>query len=194
MFGGSGAGGSATTNALPDDELDALIEQASRFFDLECGVEPGYFEAAGGTVSTKTIYGDGTNYLTLPPYVPGSLSPVITLPEGYTAPNFIEQNGYLVLTTSSGVLPPFQHFHNCLWSGWSSGVAVAVSARWGFASTPADVKMAVIELVINLKRETDPAELKLTNLEGQPLREPIPPRVKAIARRWRGKVAGPAFV
>src|ERR1041385_6647191 len=46
MAGRSGAGGTATTNALPEDELTALIEQASRFFDLECGVEPGYFEPA----------------------------------------------------------------------------------------------------------------------------------------------------
>ena len=193
MFGGSGPGGSATTTALPDDELDALIEQASRFFDLECNVEPGYFEPAGDTATAKTIYGNGTNYLRLPPYVPGSLNTSITLPEGYTVPSFIEQNGFLVLTTSSGVLPPFQHFHNCSWSGWYSGVAVTVSARWGFVATPADVKMAVIELVINLERETDPAGLRLKDLEGQPLREKIPPRVLEVAKRYRVN-SGAVFV
>lgn len=193
MAGRSGAGGTATTNALPEDELTALIEQASRFFDLECGVEPGYFDPAEDTATSKTIYGNGTNYLRLPPYVPGSLNTPISMPDGYTVPSFTEQNGFLVITTSSGVLPPFQHFHNCLWSGWPSGVAVTVSARWGFAATPADVKMAVIELVINLKRETDPADLKLTDLEGQPLREKIPPRVFEIATKYRVS-SGVAFV
>ncbi len=188
MFGGSGAGGSATTSKFPDDELDALIEQASRFFDLECGVEPGYFDAAEDTATSKTVYGNGTNYLSLPPYVPGSLNTAITLPEGYTVPTFTEQNDgqvfYLILNRD-GVLPLFSQFHNCLWSGWSSGVAVTISARWGFEATPAPVKMAVIEMVINLKRETDPAELKLTNLEGQPLREKIPPRVLEVAKKYR---------
>lgn len=193
MSGRSGAGGTATTNALPEDELTALIEQASRFFDLECNVEPGYFEPAGDTATSKTVYGNGTNYLRLPPYVPGSLNTSITLPDGYTVPSFTEQNGFLVITTSSGVLPPFQHFHNCLWSGWPSGVGVTVSARWGFVATPADVKMAVIELVINLERETDPAGLRLKDLEGQPLREKMPPRALEVAKKYRLS-AGVAFV
>jgi hypothetical protein len=192
-FGGSGSGGSATTTALSDDELDALIEQASRFFDLECGVEPGYFEAAGDTATSKIIYGNGTNYLWLPPYVTGSLNTAITLPEGYTVPDFVEQNGFLVLTTSTGVLPPLQHFYRSVWSGWPSGVAVTVSARWGFATTPADVKMAVIELIINLWRETDPATLRLKDLEGQPLRERFPPRSLEVARKYRMK-SGAVFV
>ena len=192
-FGGSGSGGSATTAALPDEELDALIEQASRFFDLECGVEPGYFEAAGDTATSKTIYGNGTNYLRLPPYVAGSLNTAITLPEGYTAPSFIEQNGFLVLTTSTGVLPPFHYLHNCCWAGWVAGVAVTVSARWGFEATPADVKMAVIELVINLWRETDPATLRLIDLERQPLRERVPPRSLEVAKKYRMR-SGAVFV
>jgi hypothetical protein len=72
-------------------------------------------------------------------------------------------------------------------------VPITVSAIWGWRETPADVKAAVIEWVLNLWRETDPASVKLVGLEGQPLREAIPPRVKAVARKWRAKVAGPAF-
>lgn len=193
MFGGSGSGGSATVTALTPAELEALIEQASRVLDLECGVPERFFNPVEIPIATsKTIYGDGTNYLRLPPFVPGSLSTTITMPEGYTAPTFTELNGYLVLN-SSGVLPPFSQFHNCSWRGWQSGVSVTVSAIWGFRETPADVKMAVIELVINLHRETDPATVKLTNLEGQPLREKIPPRVLEVAKKYRFK-SGVAFV
>ena len=193
MFGGSGSGGSATKNALSDSELQDLIEQASRMFDLECGVPEGYFNPAPIPIATEqTFYGDGTNYLSLPPYVPGTLNTAITLPEGYTAPAFVERNGFLILR-SGGVLPPFQRFDNCSWPGWYSGVSVTVSAVWGYRATPADVKLAVIELVINLERETDPAGLRLKDLEGQPLREKMPPRVMEIAKKYRFK-SGPVFV
>jgi hypothetical protein len=193
--GGAGSGGSATVTALTPAELDALIEQASRMFDLECGVPEGYFNPAPIPVATtRTFYSDGTNYLHLPPYVAGSLDTALTLPEGYTVPTFAEQDGYLVLTSSNGMLAPFSNFYNySSWPGWWIGVPITVSAIWGWRETPKDVSAMIIEWVLNLWRETDPATLKLISLEGQPLREPIPPRVKAVARKWRAKVAGPAF-
>lgn len=183
--GGSGSGGSATTNALPNAELEALIEQASRMFDLVCGVEPGYFNPSPIPIATtKTVYGSGLNYLQLDPYVPGSLT--LTYPEGYTLPTYDERDGYLIFT-SGDFGPPFIDS-----IGWHQGIAITASAIWGFRETPADVKLAVIELTINLWRETDPAQVKLINIEGQPLREVLPPRVKEIARRYRAK--GVAFV
>jgi len=193
--GGAGAGGSATTNSLTPAELEALIEQASRMFDLECGVPERYFNPVEIPIATtKTIYGDGGNYLQVPPYLPGTLS--ISVPSDFTMPTYVEQNGYLVLTTEGGLVPPFHvsSFARYAWPGWWSGVAITVSAVWGWRETPQDVKAAVIEWVLNLWRESDPATVKLVNLEGQPLRESIPPRVNLVARKWRGKVGGPAFV
>lgn len=195
MFGGSGSGGSGTTTALPDAELDALIEQGSRMFDLVCGVTPAYFEAASGSppaASDQTIYGQGTSYLKLPPYVPGSLNTTITVPTGYTAPTFIEKDGYLIITDSNGLTPNGPWRYPLYTVGWWEGVPVTVSAIWGFEAVPADVKLAVIELIINLVRETDPPTVKLTDIEGQPLREKLPPRVAEIAKRYRPKI-GAAF-
>jgi len=193
MFGGSGSGGSATTTALPQAELEALIEQASRMFDLVCGVSPGYFNAAPIPIATsRTIYGEGTSYLRLPPYVPGSLNTTLTVPTNYTAPSFIEKDGFLVLVDSNGIAPQGIWRYPPYITGWWEGVGITVSAIWGFLETPADIRMAIIELVINLKRETDPAELKLTDIEGQPLREKLPPRVAEVARRYRPQV-GAAF-
>lgn len=254
MFGGSGSGGTGTTTALPEAELEALIEQASRYFDLYCGVASEYFEPAyspawesnhvyivgdivrpttgnshvyrvttagtsgsteptwptssGATVvngtatfteygadvvaTSQTIYGQGSSYLKLPPYVPGSLNTTLTVPTNYTAPTFIEKDGYLIITDSNGLTPFGQWRYPPYTVGWWEGVAITVSAIWGYEETPADVKLAVIELVINLVRETDPQTLKLTNLEGQALREKMPPRVAEIARRYRPKV-GAAF-
>lgn len=184
------AGTGITASSSPpatDSLLTDLIESASRFFDLEAGVKPGYFEPAGLTATARTFYGDGSNYIKLDPYVEGSLSSTITMPEGYTVPSYAERNGHLVITTSDGLHPPFRGFYNSTWSGWPTGVGVTVTARWGYAATPADVRQAVIELVINLLRETDPAALKLVNIDGWPVREKCPPRVLEIAKKYRSK-------
>lgn len=192
MFGGAGSGGSGTPAALPEPELEALIEQASRYLDLVCGVPARYFNPSAYPFATsQTFYGDGTNYLRLPPYVAGTLNTTLTLPDGYTAPTFTERDGFLVVN-SSGVLPPFRYFNHAWWQGWYSGVAVIVSAIWGFQDADAAIKMATIELVINLVRETDPANVKLINIEGHTLREKMPPRVEAIAKKYRFKT-GVAF-
>ena len=175
--------------ALSDPDLEALIEEASRFFDLVCGVEPGYFEpaAAEAAATTRTFYGDGTNYLKADPYLPGTLVGTLTVPSGYSAPDFVESDGYLVFTNSDHVLPRTSSRFSSF--GWWQGVPITLTAIWGFTATPADVQAAIKELVINLWRETDPAQIKLINIEGQPLREKLPPRVEDIARRYRMKHA-----
>lgn len=150
-----------------------------------------FTENGADVVATnQTIYGDGTNYLRLPPYVPGTLGAAVTVPDGYTAPDFVARGDYLVMSDSTGVLStsPFLSV-----SGWWQGVAVTVSAKWGYSETPPDVQTAVIELVINLWRETDPASIKLVNIEGIAIREKLPPRVWEIARRYRVQT-GVAFV
>lgn len=181
----------STGSAPPatDELLDQLIERASRFFDLECGVIPGYFDSANAAVSNKTFYGDGSNFMRLDPYVPGSLNTTVTVPAGYSVPTFIESGSppdqYLILS-SDGVM--LGRVSPLIYGGWYLGVPIIISARWGFEETPADVKLAVIELVINLLRETDPASLKLISIDNQPLREVMPPRVKQIARKYRSKM------
>lgn len=178
---------SATANSLPTAELEALIEQASRMFDRSCGLTDGWFNPVAIPIATeKTIYGDGTHYLRLPPYVPGSLNTTLTVPESYTAPTFTERNGYLIIN-SSGFLPPFAR--DSVSSVWYAGTPITVSAIWGYLETPADVKAAVIELVLNLWRETDPAQVKLINIDNQPLREKLPPRVEMAAKKYRWREA-----
>jgi hypothetical protein len=160
-----------------------IIERASRIFDLVCGVAPEYFEpvASGAVATSRTFYGNAGNYLKLPPYVPGSIT-TVSFPTGYTALTYIERDGYLIRATdgllASQYVTPI---------GWYEGVPIIVTAIWGHEETPADVKHAVIELAINLIRETDPAEVKLVGVEGQPLREKLPPRVYEIARQYRAR-------
>lgn len=150
-----------------------------------------FTENGADVVATaRTFYGNGLNMLKLDPYVPGSLNTTLTYPTGYTALDFIERDGYLIQTSTDGIAWPFLNYS----SGWYGGAPITVSAIWGYESTPADVKAAVIELAINLWREVDPVSAKLVNLDGMILREILPPRVKEIARRYRFKCVEAAFV
>lgn len=172
--------------------LTKLIERASRYFDLVCGVTPGFFESAGSTATARTFYGDGTNFLRLDSYINGSLNAAVSVPDGYEAPTFIERNGFLVLSSNGSLshrIAPYPSFSVNGYGGWWSGVPITVTAKWGYEATPADVKMAVIELVINLLRETDPAAVKLVGTEGQVIREKMPPRSLAVAKRYQQRLA-----
>lgn len=184
-FRGAGSMGptaQATVSALPDAQVTELITRASRFFDLLCGVDPEYFEEASVTPSNRTFYGNGSRFLKLDKYVAGSLNTTLLFPDGYTSPHFVERDGYLVVTNENGTISDWR---NGCYGGWFKGVPITISARWGLSATPEDVKLAVIELTINLWRELDPANIKLVTLEGQPLREKYPPRVWEIARRYK---------
>ncbi len=149
--------------------------------------------------TARTFYGDGTHHLKLDPYVPGSLNATITVPEGYTAPDFIEKDGYLVQASSDGfllnsnVIASFTN-RGTITSRWWEGLPIIITAKWGYATTPADVKLAVIEWIINVWRETDPSSQKLVNLDGMALRESIPPRVREVIKRYRVKAAEAVFV
>lgn len=145
--------------------------------------------------TARTFYGDGTNFLRLDPYVPGSLNTTLALPDGYTAPSFIQKDGFLVRTSTDGILSTRPRFFNNYGYGqWPIGVPIIATAKWGYATTPADVKLAIIEWVINVWRETDPTSLKLVNIDGMPLRESVPPRVKEVIKLYRLKTARAVFV
>lgn len=166
--------------------------------------EPTWPTVSGGTVANgtvvftehgadvvataRTFYPEGLNYLKLDPYVSGTLSAIVTVPDGYESPYFVERNGFLIRTGSDHVLPvkPFD------WV-WNAGVPITVTAKWGFAETPADVRQATIELTINLWREVDPATAKLVGVEGIIQRESLPPRVREIAKHRRLSEAKAVF-
>lgn len=145
-----------------------------------------FTENGADVVATeRTFYGDGTNILKLDPYVPGSLSTTIAVPADYTTPDFIIQNGHLLRSSDTGIPNPAGSYNY----GWMARIPVTVTAKWGYESTPADVKAAVIEMAINLWREVDPATAKLSGMDGSIRREAIPPRVKEIAKFYRVKCA-----
>ena len=174
--------------AWTNDVLNKLIERASRLFDMECGVDPGFFEAAGNTPAARVFYGSGTNFLQLPPYVAGSLNSTLSYPESYSALEFAErgnsERGAFLVRTEGGILNPGPI------GGWYEGVPITVTAIWGFAAPPADVKHAIIKLVIHICRTIDPTMLKLLVLDGQPLfQDRMPKDVTELAKKYRYREA-----
>ena len=94
-----------TVEVLSETMLESLIGRASRMIDLACGVAPEYFEAVtdDAVASAQTIYGTEGQFLKLPPYVAGSIASV-SFPSSYTELTYIERDGYLVRTTTDGLL------------------------------------------------------------------------------------------
>lgn len=170
--------------------FEPMIERASRIFDILCYVPAGHFLDKSLNAENRVIYGSGSVYLLLPDHYEPVVS--VTMPSGYTVPHYIELDGHLKTTDADGVI-----FHS-LHSGktvWADGVPITVSAKWGYASVPADVKEAVVELTVAMFRSKDQAFLKAVNLEtNQVLVNAIPERTKLVAGFYNSRKEIPAFV
>lgn len=197
------------------DEL--LLPAASRLIDRACEVADGFFEIAGQNASERTYYGDGSDYLLLPPFVGASVS-AVALPAGYEAleaGDYFEatdaRNFYLVrqygttrlpLTDAqawfaAGLLPPwpvgpFDLVTNGFRSyargaGWPKGVAVTVTAQWGWAAVPPEVVAATVEIALHLWRNSDPVWMRQANVPITP--QALPATAQMVADKYRERRA-----
>ncbi len=171
--------------------LEDLLPRASRIFDKLCGVSPNWFQPSDGSATVKTLYGNSSQLLALPPYFGDD--PTIILPDGYFVPKFIAKGGYLMTTDSNGVLQTGSRTAYPI--VWPSAVPIKVTAKWGFEKTPDDVVEAVAELCIAIWRSKDTAFLKAINLESMSvIAEAVPKRVIMIANSYRSDALYPAFI
>lgn len=145
----------------------------------------------------QIVYGDGTQFLRLPPYIPGSIVvDGVVMPSGYTVPDYAEKDGFLLVKgTTDGVLLSPGYYPDgwgdyFISGGWGSGVPITVTAKWGYDGVPADIKQVVIELAIKLWRLLDPAVAQTSDIPVAPV-EPSP-LSQAIIDRYRVRKA--AFV
>lgn len=141
-----------------------IITAASRYFDRLCEVEEDFFKQAEEEASEKVIVGNGLNLLQLPPFV-GVLGDVIVNEQIIDSSYFISKgtvpNQYLQVLqwerdffgyeTSS-----FNNFRRIPF--WSENYFYTISARWGWAEIPYDVKAAVAEIAISLSSGLDVAK------------------------------------
>jgi hypothetical protein len=150
--------------ASDEPVLQALATRASRLFDRLAEVADDHFAArTPGAATARVFYGDGTDYLRLDPRDPSD--PVaaadVSMPAGYTVPSFYESGDYLVRAYGAGALygAGAVHHHGGTGEGWPDGVPVTVTAKWGYASVPADVTHAAARLAVHLWRTSDPARM-----------------------------------
>lgn len=150
-------GENAITGYLPqvtDDEAKAkvseIISRVSRRIDAyvtDATVED-YFAPAAQDASTKKIRGEGVSYLSLPEFVPGTVS-AVTAPAGFTVPDFEEEGQTLVIRDSYGARTRSR--------AWLEDVPYTVTARWGLAAVPAPIIEAALQLVVRTYRAGDEA-------------------------------------
>jgi hypothetical protein len=127
-----------------------VIARCSRRIDnyVTGGRETDYF-APAPPPSAKTVAGCGLSFLKLPAHLAGSVS-AVSVPDGYTVPDFIERNGKLYRVNDSTEKRISR-------SGvWLDGLPYSVTARWGkYLETPEPIVEACLHLVVRTFRSRD---------------------------------------
>lgn len=186
-----------TADEQHDELLSKVLTRAEAFVNAYIGTRSSLTAAAS---STRTVYGNGLQTLLLPPHVDGSVTLVETL-SGYTVPDYIEQDGALVLTDSTGViLSPYRYGLVYSYGSslvWAPGVPYTVTADFGWSATDlAVLAEATLQTAVQFWRYKDTGGSETIGAEGAitTVRAGWTPLVKHalddIARRVRGSSGG----
>lgn len=184
---------SAELAALDDDQQDPLLVACSRMIDRLCEVPADFFQVAGAAAA-RTFYGDGTAFLRVDAYDPGT-APTVVMETGYDEPTWIEQGepGAQFLVVNSQVKEQDVSQYggaDSRYVGWHNRVSVAVTAKWGYPSAvPDEVRQATLDLAIHTWRKADPARLALEGGTPAILNREIPPVVQMITDELRGRLS-----
>lgn len=178
---------------LQTTEHDGAIRAALAAAEAIVNLELGYSFAAAAP-GTAVLYGDGTDYLKLPAtYVEGSVT-AVTAPSGYTVPDYVEQEGYLVVSRD-GVLGAYPYrglsYPYGYGYGWQRGIAYTVAGNFG-NSAPDDIKLAVREIATQLWRFRDAggAEVVGNDAGVRTVRSSLSPLVRSILEAHRTSTVG----
>ncbi len=155
----------------PDVALTARLDQAEAMVNAYLGAGA---SLGAASISSKTVYGDGTRMLLLPPHTDGSASAVTTL-AGYTVPSYTQQGGYLVTTDSTGIVNGDASYGlSAQWYNygypmyvWQRGLPYTVTATFGYdTSTLAILKAVTLDLAVQLHRYRDSGGSETIGAEG----------------------------
>lgn len=193
---------------LSQDVLDLIasfITPSSAFITSYLGVRSDYFKPAAETPVQRTFYGDGTDYIKLPPYVDdGSVE--ITLPDGYLENDLEVRDNFLVRVYPDYGNETFDLMDVDRWNryytartplyprtGWAVGAPVKVTARWGFVAVPDDIELACRRLVERLWRTKDGQVSgiigDIVRPDGTAIQQALPPFVKMTLENWKSRIA-----
>ena len=176
---------------------ELLADAASETFDALCEVERGFFAAAGPLATEKTFYGSGTAYLRLSPYVPGSLdlegATMGEVGDTEALPEFVTAKGepglqYLVDRSATEQSDAYDaDLGRNRFVGFPEALPINIEARWGWETTPADVRMAVVALALYMWRQSDPSFSSIANSDTNLILRELPPSVVQPVMRYRQK-------
>lgn len=134
--------------------LRRFLNVATTFIDNDLGIS---FTAA--ETGTEIVRVDIDTYaLPLPAnYVEDSVT-AVTAPSGYSVPDdYIEHDGYLIVTTSDGVTTPPYLQRRYAWDVhflsaglWRAGVPYTIAGDFGHGAAPDDIKWLTCELAVLL--------------------------------------------
>lgn len=152
----------------PADEslIGEMLEAATAIIDQYVGYS---FGTAAAEASELVVYGDGTDYLALPAYVAGSLT-TVEGPSGAIT-TYVERDGLLIAADGAGNVPvrrpPGILDSRTYVAGWSEGVPYTVTARWGVAAVPADIREACIQIAGRLWQGRNAGYSDVIGVEGE---------------------------
>lgn len=186
-----------TLDESRDTVLTAILTRAEAFVNAYIGTRTSLAAAASGT---SIVYGNGLQTLILPAYTVGSVT-LVSAPSGYTVPDYIEQDGALVITDSTGiVVTPYRYGLGYAYGSslvWQYGVPYTVTATYGWgADDLAVLAEATLQTAVQLWRYRDTGGSETIGAEGAitTVRAGWTPLVKQgldnIAQRLRGYSAG----
>ena len=134
-------------NAEADDQMvwQTLAAATSRLFDRAAEVADGFFAVQQGAAIEKTFISNGTKYVRLSPYLPGTIELVQW--SGSNSETEINESDYY---EKDGFLIFGDYYFTRLYLDPLS--KIKVTAKFGFAAIPADVTQAVIEQALMLWR------------------------------------------
>lgn len=143
-----------------DGMLSDIRDDVAAFVNAELGVTE---ELAAAATDTRTVYGDGTVWLTPPLFTAGSVT-LVSGPSGYTVPDYVEVDGALRVTTSTGIytdapyprLYPYGSRYLFSLDVWLLGVPYVVTADYGVSASDLQVLRRIcLELAVQLYRFRD---------------------------------------
>lgn len=166
------------------DAIERVLDNVSAFVDTYCRRTAGFFNPSAEEPSIKRVRGEGSHFLRLPVHVFGSITSVkrgnSTTAIDSSSYYESDKNGWLYIEEDS--IYPETSF-GCS-ENWIDGAIYKVTARWGYAATPADLQEAVRQLVVKIW-ETQHGVLGTETPSGFIIERAMPPLVREVLDRYK---------
>lgn len=163
--------------------LENFLAAASAMIDQYTKRPAGYFSANTANDGTvRRFRGEGKNYLRIGRHIPGS----VTIANFTTADFYEAPNGWPYMTEPAGSAGPGYDSNFSNWSGcriFVKGSLYEVTAKWGFAETPADIVQACKMIAAHLW-DRGQGTFGQISPDGFVIERDMPPTAATILNQW----------